>query len=145
MRVVWVTGDTPAFEEHFAVNHLADQLVAGGDAKVFEDKKKGYRFVAKLYEFKDIDLRFVAFVHDVIQDSDQKKNSNFYAVEYDAMEPYFIMKTLLENESGFSLLAVRCSSYIGKGEAIESIVAGSPEAALQGFLDDEKVRAARSE
>lgn len=82
MKILWITGDdfsASAFEEHHTVEEIASQLTVGAGTRSFE--KEEYYFEAKLLEFGDVDPKFIEFVHEKVQDHDQKKDCNFYVVD----------------------------------------------------------------
>lgn len=90
MKVLFVKGDDYSaleFEEsNYTVEEIA-QLIESKDEEKLENIREEFGYIEfQLFEFGEVDSKFIDFVRNKIQDYDISKAENFYEVEEQAVK-----------------------------------------------------------
>lgn len=74
--LIWGDDDYAAlnFEEEMGIEKAKEKLSCGEDIE-------GENFYGKVYEFGDVDEKFIDFIKSEIMDYDMSKHKNFYILE----------------------------------------------------------------
>ena len=79
MKILYVYGG-----EDYAAVTFEDEIGIVKAKKIIGDKKLEVEFADGIYgriiEFNDVDLEFIKFIRNEIQDYDQSKHANFYII-----------------------------------------------------------------
>ena len=77
MKLIYVSGDDYAaleFENYFKGKNVEEII----GRFIINDEEHDGDFEIKLFEFDEIDPKFIKFIRNEIQDYDDSKHSNFY-------------------------------------------------------------------
>lgn len=89
MKLIYVTGeydygalmfDQSIDNKEFTLEEVASDMKAGDSKSVLV--RNGEDCVdVKMYEFGDVDPKFIEFIRNTVQDYDDSKHQNFYIIE----------------------------------------------------------------
>ena len=82
MKILLIEGDSDyaacTFEEEMGIEKAKELIKEGKEINIETEES---HFTGTVYEFGEVDEKFVNFVTSHIQDYDQSKHTNFYLLE----------------------------------------------------------------